>query len=51
MRVHKEEHGKEPPDAFPAPRTANAAAGPRDAVAFGAPDTLAASGRPSIDIA
>ena len=49
MRVHKEEHGKEPPNAFPAPRAANAAAGPRDAVAFGASDNLVAPpGRPSM---
>jgi len=50
MRWLGEDHGAEPPDAFPTPRTANAAAEPRDAVAFGAYDHLvAASWRPSID--
>ncbi|MBD0272232.1 MAG: hypothetical protein ICV73_09905 [Acetobacteraceae bacterium] len=50
MRGLGEDHGAEPPDAFPTPRTANAAAEPRDAVAFGAYDHLvAASWRPSID--
>ncbi len=50
MRGLGEDHGAEPPDAFPTPRAASAAVDPRDAVAFGAYDNLvAASGRPSID--